>query len=66
MEKAAVLESRIISKKEMTLRKRIGMIIMGIVALILIVFPATRDYYCIMSVATATAIGVWRTGNQSL
>ena len=66
MEKTAVLESRIISKKEMGVRKTIGIICMSIIALILIVFPSSRDYYVPMSVALAMAIGIWRTGNQSL
>ena len=66
MEKAAVSESRIISKKEMGVRKTIGMTFMGIIALILVVFPTTREYYASISVLIAMAIGVWRTGNQAL
>ena len=66
MEKAAVLENRVISKKEMGIRKTIGMICMGIIALILIVFPTSRDAYASISVALAMSIGIWRTGYQSL
>ena len=66
MEKTAVLERRIISKEEMEMRKRMGMIGMGITASMLILFPSTRMAYGSISVASAASIGLWRTGNQSL
>ncbi len=66
MEKSAVLTSRIISEKEMGIRKTIGMIGLSAIAMILVVFPATRDAYASISLAVAMSIGVWRTGYQAL
>ena len=66
MEKSAATEGRIISPKEASMRKNIGMAGLGLTALALFLLPGTRTAYPTVSFFVAQFLGVWRTGNLSL
>ena len=64
--RAARKENRMISKKEGQIRMGIGISVAlgGVTALVS--WPDTRDAYAPMSLVFAAALGIWRTGKQSL
>ena len=63
---AAVAESRIITPEEMEVRKKAGYGIAAITLAILAIYPPYRTMYGLLGLGVGSAVGVWRTGNQSL
>ena len=64
--KAAQHENRMISKKEGQIRMNVGLSITAVGVSLLLAVPSTRQAYASMSLLFAAALGVWRTGKQSL
>ena len=65
-EAAAVRDGRMISRTEGRLRCKVGLLLLTLTLLTLIGHAPARMAYGPVSLATATAVSVWRTGQQSL
>ena len=63
---AAVADNRMISLEEMEARQKIGIGIGAFTAVIWALYPPYRTMYGLLGVGVGSAVGLWRTGKQSL
>ena len=63
---AAVADNRMISLEEMEARQKIGIGIGAVNFVIWALYPPYRTMYGLFGVGVGSAVGLWRTGKQSL
>jgi hypothetical protein len=62
----AEAENRLTSVKEGQIRKVFGISLLAIEIVACILYPSFRTAYGPLSLVAVVAVGVWRTGNESL
>ncbi len=62
----AEAENRLTSVKEGQIRKIFGLSVLAVEAVVCMIYPSFRTAYGPLSLITVVAVGVWRTGNESL
>ncbi len=62
----AEAENRLTSVKEGQIRKVFGIVVLAATAVAYAAYPSIRTAYGPLSLVSVVAVGVWRTGNESL